>query len=86
MIIKSLNMEEFINKNVLLKDLTSVDNDKTPGNDGITKEVYIKFWEFLKEPLCASIQQSFLVGELSASQKQAIIKLIEKKERDERFI
>ena len=86
MIIKSLNMEEFINKNVLLKDLTSVDNDKTPGNDGITKEVYVKFWEFLKEPLCASIQQSFLVGELSASQKQAIIKLIEKKERDERFI
>ena len=36
---------------------------------------YIKFWDVVKEPLCASIQQSFIVGELSASDKQAIIKL-----------
>ena len=38
------------------------------------------------ELLCASIQQSFVAGELSTSQKQAIIKLIEKKDRDKRFI
>ena len=25
----------------LLKDLTCMDNDKSPGNDGITKDVYI---------------------------------------------
>ena len=24
-------------------------NGKTPGNDGITKEFYVKFWDFLKE-------------------------------------
>ena len=70
----------------LLKALTSMDNDKSPGNDGITKEFYIKFWDAVKEPLCASIQQSFIAGELSTSQKQAIIKLIEKKDRDKRFI
>ena len=29
---------------------------------------------------------SFIAGELSTSQKQAIIKLIEKKDRDKRFI
>ena len=63
-----------------------MDNDKSPGNDGITKEFYIKFWDVVKEPLCASIQQSFIAGELSTSQKQAIIKLIEKKDRDKRFI
>ena len=40
----------------------------------------------LKEPLCASIQQSFIAGELNTSQRQAIIKLIEKKDRDKRFI
>ena len=50
-----------------------MDNDKSPGNDGITKE-------------CASIQQSFIEGELSTSQKQAIIKLIKKEDRDKRFI
>ena len=70
----------------LLKGLTSMDNDKSPGNHSITKEFYIKFWDVVKEPLCASIQQSFIVGELSTSQKQAIIKLFEKKDRDKRFI
>ena len=54
-----------------------MDNDTTLGNDGITKEFYVRFRDFLTEPLYASIQQSFLVRELSASQKQAIIKLIE---------
>ena len=62
-----------------------MDNDKSSGNDGITKEFYIKFWDVVKESLCASIQESFLVGELSISQKQAIIKLIEKKDRDKRL-
>ena len=47
-------------------------NDKSPEKDGITKE----FKDVVKEPLCASIQQSFIVSELSTSQKQAIIKLI----------
>ena len=62
-----------------------MDTDKSPGNDSITKEFCIKCWDAVKEPLCASIQQSFIPGELSASQKQAIIKLIEKKGRDKRL-
>ena len=61
-------------------------NDKSPGNDGITKELYIKFWDAVEEPLCASIQQPFIQGELSTSEKKAIIKLIEKKDRNKRFI
>ena len=61
-------------------------NNKSPVKDGITIELYIKFWDSVKEPLCASIQQSLIVGELSISQKQIIIKLIEKKDRDKRFI
>ena len=63
-----------------------MDNYKSPGNDGITKQFYIKFWDAVKEPLCASTQRSFIAGELSTSQKQTIIKLIEKKDRDKRFI
>ena len=74
--------EGAITEKELLKALTSMDNDKSPGNDGITKEFYTKFWDVVKEQLSASIQQSFIVGELSTSQKQAIIKLIGKKERD----
>ena len=53
----------------LLNALTSMNNDKSPRNEDITKEFYIKFWEVIKEPFFASIQQSFIVGQLSTSQK-----------------
>ena len=42
--------------------------------------------DVVKEPLCASIQQFFIAGELSSSQKQTIIKLIEKKDRDKSLL
>ena len=83
---QTLKCEGPITESELLNALTSMDNDKSPGNDDITKEFYIKFWKVIKEPFFASIQQSFIVGELSTSQKQAVIKLIEKKDRDKRFI
>ena len=63
-----------------------MDNDKTPGNDGIRKQFYVKCSDSLKEPFFASTRQSFLVGELNISQKQAIIKVIEKQDRDKRLI
>ena len=83
---QTLKCEGTITEYELVKALTSMDNDKSQGNNGITKEFYIKLWDVIKEPLSASIQQSFMSGELSTSQKPAIIKLIEKKDRDKRFI
>ena len=40
-----------------------MDNDKSPENNDITREFYIKFWDVVKEPVCASIQEYFIVGE-----------------------
>ena len=48
-------------------------NNKSPGNDGLTKEFYETFWEDLKKPLCTSITKALHRGELSHSQKQAVI-------------
>ena len=48
--------------------------------------IYEVFWSELKTPLLLSCIKSFLSGELSISQKQAVIKLIEKKKRDKRLI
>ena len=57
-------------------------NDKFPGNDGITKEFYEFVWDDIKNSLSDSIKKSFVSDELSISQNQAVIKLIEKKDRD----
>ena len=70
----------------ILKPLTSMDKDKSPGNDSITKEFCINFRDVVKESLFASIEQSFIADELSTCQKQAIINLIEKKDGDKRLI
>ena len=58
-----------------------MENNKLPRNDGLTKEVYITFWNEVKVPLLLAIEKAYLVKQLSASQKQAVIKLIEKKGR-----
>ena len=50
-------------------------NDKSPGNDGLTKEFYETFLEEIKTPLSNLVRKYFLAEELSTSQKQAFIKL-----------
>ena len=57
--------------------------DKSPGNDGLTKE---KFWNELKEIFVDSVPETKEKGHLSTSYILAIIKLIEKKGRHKRFI
>ena len=83
---QSKTCEGPILENELLKALKNMSNNKSPGNDGVTKEFYKTFWEDLKKPMCASITKAFHRGELSHSQKQATIKLIEKKDRDKKLI
>ena len=83
---QALECEGIISKTELLKSLKSMKNDKSPGNDGITKELYKFFWDDIKNSLSDSIKKSFISGELSTSQKQAVIKLIEKKDIDKRLI
>ena len=53
--------------------------NKSPGNDLITKEFYEEFWDDLKTPVLSSVNKAFKVGELSTSQKQEVINLIEKR-------
>ena len=58
-----------------------MENNKSPGNDGLTKELYITFWNEVKAPLLMAIEKTYLVNQLSTSQKQVVIKLIKKRKR-----
>ena len=54
-------------------------NDKSPGNDGLTKRFYEAFWNEPKEIFVDSVLEAKEKGYLSISQRQAIIKLEKKK-------
>ena len=59
--------------------MQNIANERSLGNDGFTKEFYETFWDDIKRLLTISFKQVLKKGELSTSQKQAVIKLIEKK-------
>ena len=61
-------------------------NNKIPRNDGLSKEFYKALWSELNDPLLKSFYHAKTYKEFSTSQRQAIIKLLEKMDRDKRLI
>ena len=64
--------------------LNPMRNNKSPGNDGLSKEFYAHFFEEIHSYLLDALNLSFTHGQLSNSQRQAMITLIEKKGKDKR--
>ena len=58
--------------------LLTFSNNKSPGNDGLTFEFYRKFGNRIKIPLMECFEYAFEHNELSTSQKQGVITLLEK--------
>ena len=78
---KEFTMNEV--SNVVLK---SMHQGKSPGNDGLTLGIYILAWKFIKKFVLKSFRESIKIGELSAPQRQSVIRLIEKKGKDKKYI
>ena len=76
---QTLSCEGIISEDKVLKSLKYIENNKSSGNDGLSKKLYECFWNEIKNPFLASIHRTFLNQELSSSQKQAVIKTLEKK-------
>ena len=55
-----------------------MEHNKPPGNDGVTKEFYCLFWNEIKNIFIDSLRVSKCLKALSISQRQAIITLTEK--------
>ena len=62
-----------------------MENDKSPGNDGLPKEFYITFFDLIVDNLIQCYNCCFEEGELTASHKQAIT-LIQKPGKDATLI
>ena len=59
--------------------LKSMGNNKSPGNDGSSKEFYVCFFQEIHSYLLDGLNVSFTHSQLSNSHHQAMITLIEKK-------
>lgn len=62
--------------------LKEMSNNKSPGSDGITTEFYKLFWNDIKKQLVNSLNHSYTSGNLTDLQKQSIITLLPKKDKN----
>ena len=60
--------EKDITEEKVKHELNKLEINKSPGNDGLTKEFYEAFWDHIKVPLLLSFKMAFLKKELSTSQ------------------
>jgi hypothetical protein len=58
--------------------LKSMNNNKSPGSDGLTTEFYKVFWNDIKYYYIDSIKHSFEIKNLTELQKQSITTLLPK--------
>ena len=75
-----------LSESELYDALKNMPNKKSPGNDGLTKEFFLSFWDDIKDIYISSIRTAGIKKEFSVSQRQAIIKLIEKKGKDKNLL
>lgn len=61
-----------------LRAVKSFKKNKSPGNDGLTAEFYLKMWPIIGNILVRAANVANQKGELSTSQKQAVITLLDK--------
>ena len=81
-----LSCEENLTEQEIYNSLTSFKNNKSSGNDGLTKEFYCRFWNDIKDIFMKSLCESKKLKQLCVSQRQAIIKLLEKPNKDKRYV
>ena len=55
-----LSCEDIISEDEVFESLKFIDNNKSPGNDGLSMEFYECFQDKIKKPFLASIHKRFL--------------------------
>ena len=70
----------------LQQAIKGMNNNKTPGQDGIPVNFYKVFWDTLKEPFNNMMLDAFNKGALHSSAREGILNLIPKANKDTRLI
>jgi exonuclease III len=83
---ESKNLEGLITMEELTCAIKNLKNEKTPGTDGFTAEFFKFFFIDLKSFILRSINNGFLKGEMSVTQRQGVITCIPKEGKEKRFI
>ena len=68
-----------------LHSLISFENKKSPDNNGLTKEIYWTFWNDIKDTFIKPLKESKQLKYVCSSQRQTIIKLLEKSNKGKRY-
>ena len=79
-------LDQPITKNELYNTLISMNRNKTPGLDGLPTEFYIVFWPDICDLLINSYNFSMDNGIMSQSQRNGVISLLPKKDKDSLYI
>ena len=66
--------------------LMMMESNKTPGTDGLTSEFYRYFWNAVSKCMVDSFNYGLQHGSLSISQRQGIISLIPKKNKNAEYL
>ena len=86
--ISTLNIDEQIecegqlSQHEILSVLKTCKNNKSPGTDGFPAEFYKFFWNDIRHYLTNAINHNYMNGQLSVTQKEGLITLITKKDKD----
>ena len=66
--------------------LESFQKNKSPGNDGIPIAFYKTCWNLISDSFIECVNESFKFGEMSCTQRKAVITLIERQGKDQTLI
>ena len=66
--------------------IKTMNNNKSPGIDGLPCEFYKVFWKEIKFVFVKSLNYNYENGKMSNTQRQSIITLLPKKDKDIRFL
>jgi hypothetical protein len=80
------SIEGLVTEQELDQALKTTKNNKSPGTDGLPAEFYQAFWPDIKDVLLEALNSAYLTQNLSITQRQSMITLLPKKEKDPLYL